>query len=137
MLKLMAILSRLCERSGMKTTWVLTEEERKKKFEERRKPRKPRSGSSDETGDGGTIPARVGMSAEELLEVDQYVKISGHWDLSKVNDMNTNLIREFIRYVEYVHERLLWCFQHNHLFCMTLLFGQYSENSASDTSCFY
>ena len=32
-----------------------------------------------------------------MLQVEQYVKISGHWDLSKVNDMGTNLIREFIR----------------------------------------
>ena len=32
-----------------------------------------------------------------VQEVEQYVKLSGHWDLSKVKDMNTNLIREFIR----------------------------------------
>ena len=30
-------------------------------------------------------------------KVEQYVRTSGHWDVSKVSDMNTSLIREFIR----------------------------------------
>ena len=98
----------------MKTTWVLTEEERKQKFEGRKKKRK--SGSIDEEMvDGALDPmGRVVISLQELEEVEivifikrmlnecnpkveQYVRTSGHWDVSKVSDMNTSLIREFIR----------------------------------------
>ena len=97
----------------MKTTWVLTEEERKQKFEGRKKKRK--SGSIDEEIVDDPL-ARVGISSQELEEVsssmvlgqsfgdlqlnskvEQYVRTSGHWDVSKVSDMNTSLIREFIR----------------------------------------
>ena len=109
----------------MKTTWVLTEEERKQKFEGRKKKRK--SGSFDEemVDCPMEVTGRLGINDRELQvggslnkqtaaqqqtfsefllrvsmavqEVEQYVKLSGHWDLSKVKDMNTNLIREFIR----------------------------------------
>ena len=61
--------SRLCEAAGMKTTWVLTEEERKQKFEGRKKKRK--SGSIDEEMvDGALDPmGRVVISLQELEEV--------------------------------------------------------------------
>ena len=50
----------------MKTTWVLTEEERKQKFEGRKKKRK--SGSIDEEIVDDPL-ARVGISSQELEEV--------------------------------------------------------------------
>ena len=50
----------------MKTTWVLTEEERKQKFEGRKKKRK--SGSIDEELVDDPL-ARVGISSQELEEV--------------------------------------------------------------------
>ena len=50
----------------MKTTWVLTEEERKQKFEGRKKKRK--SGSIDEEMVDDPL-ARVGISPQELEEV--------------------------------------------------------------------
>jgi len=99
---------KLCEAAGMKTTWVLTEEERKQKFEGRKKKRK--SGSIDEEMvDGALDPmGRVVISLQELEEVEQYVRTSGHWDVSKVSDMNTSLIREFIRMVAFKHSLSAW-----------------------------
>ena len=54
----------------MKTTWVLTEEERKQKFEGRKKKRK--SGSIDEEMvDGALDPmGRVVITMQELEEVE-------------------------------------------------------------------
>ena len=54
----------------MKTTWVLTEEERKQKFEGRKKKRK--SGSIDEEMvDGALDPmGRIVISLQELEEVE-------------------------------------------------------------------
>merc|ERR1719150_1968139 len=96
---------KLCEAAGMKTTWVLTDEERKQKFEGRKKKRK--SGSIDEEIVDDPL-ARVGISSQELEEVEQYVRTSGHWDVSKVSDMNTSLIREFIRMVAFKHSLSAW-----------------------------
>ena len=70
----------------MKTTWVLTEEERKQKFEGRKKKRK--SGSIDEEMvDGALDPmGRVLISLQELEEVgivvfnekkDKWVQLKG------------------------------------------------------------
>ena len=57
----------------MKTTWVLTEEERKQKFEGRKK--KSKSGSIDEEMVDGALDSmgRVVISLEELEEVDTVV----------------------------------------------------------------
>ena len=57
----------------MKTTWVLTEEERKQKFEGRKKKRK--SGSIDEEMVDGALDSmgRVVISLEELEEAETVV----------------------------------------------------------------
>ena len=56
-----------CESCGMKTTWVLTEQERKEKFEGRRKKK---SGSpGDEAVDNPGLVNRVAISREELAQV--------------------------------------------------------------------
>ena len=94
-----------CLDVGMKTTWVLSEEERKKKFEGRKINRKRRRRSQEEEGDQdeeSDDPAAAAeephlISEAETLEVTELVKISGHHDISKVNDMETSLIRDIIR----------------------------------------
>ena len=60
----------------MKTTWVLTEEERKQKFEGRKKKRK--SGSIDEEIVDDPL-ARVGISSQELEEVSSNMVRSVLW----------------------------------------------------------
>ena len=60
----------------MKTTWVLTEEERKQKFEGRKKKRK--SGSIDEELVDDPL-ARVGISSQELEEVSSSMVRSVIW----------------------------------------------------------
>ena len=79
-------LLRLCEAAGMRTTWVLTEEERKQKFEGRTK-RKSCSDNNEE------------LSEEELVAIGGYVKASDYWDQS--NDLDTSLLRQIIRMVAF------------------------------------
>ena len=98
-------LSRLCEAAGMKTTWVLTDEERKQKFEGRGKRKSCSSESPVEEGRGGeeasTAGRKVILSEEELSTVEGYVRASDYWEQSKVNDMDTGLIRQIIRMVAF------------------------------------
>ena len=70
----------------MRTTWVLTEEERKQKFEGRTK-RKSCSDNNEE------------LSEEELVAIGGYVKASDYWDQS--NDLDTSLLRQIIRMVAF------------------------------------
>ena len=69
----------------MRTTWVLTEEERKQKFEGRTK----RKSCSDNEE----------LSEEELVAIGGYVKASDYWDQS--NDLDTSLLRQIIRMVAF------------------------------------
>ena len=98
-------LSRLCEAAGMKTTWVLTDEERKQKFEGRGKRKSCSSESPVEEGRSGeeasTAGRKVILSEEELSTVEGYVRASDYWEQSKVNDMDTGLIRQIIRMVAF------------------------------------
>lgn len=92
---------KLCEEAGMKTTWVLTDEERKQKFEGRGK-RKSGCDSEDRSDDqASTAGRKLVISEEELLSVDMYVRASDYWEQSKVNDMDTSLIRQIIRMVAF------------------------------------
>ena len=89
---------KLCLACGMKTTWVLTEEERKQKFEGRGK----RKRVSEDGGDGDNIDGDLAntnncINEEEMLEINDLVKNSGYYEISKVNDMETSLIRDIIR----------------------------------------
>ena len=70
----------------MRTTWVLTEEERKQKFEGRTK-RKSCSDNNEE------------LSEEELVAIGGYVKANDYWDQS--SDLNTSLLRQIIRMVAF------------------------------------
>jgi len=97
----------LCLKSGMKTTWVLSEEERIKKFEGRKiKRRKGKNPAEDEEDDStDDIPALSCkmISEDEMLEVTDLLRITGYYEKSKVNDMETSLIRDIIRMVAFKH----------------------------------
>ena len=82
----------------MKTTWVLSEEERIK-FKERSKKRN-RSTEDERINSGAeslSLRNTCSINEEEMLEVNDLVKLSGYFDTSKVNDMETSLIRDIIR----------------------------------------
>ena len=82
---------KLCEAAGMKTTWVLTEEERKLKFEGK--------GKRTSTGEdkGKWVETNQVFPATDLSLINTYIAASDYWEISKVNDMNTELIRKIIR----------------------------------------
>merc|ERR1711963_1324164 len=75
---------KLCEAAGMKTTWVLTDEERKQKFEGRGKRKSCSSENPGEEGRNGggeeasTAGRKVILSEEELSTVEGYVRASDY-----------------------------------------------------------
>ena len=109
---------RLCEGAGMKTTWVLTEEERKLKFAGKGKKRKDRvngggsisqvSESSGESpgvelsvsGPPGQMPV-LGLCETDLADIQSYVAAAGVYEQSRVADMDTQLIRKIIRMIAF------------------------------------
>ena len=108
---------RLCEGAGMKTTWVLTEEERKLKFAGKGKKRKDRvsaggSVSVSETcgessgaelsnnGPPGQMPV-LGLCEADLADIQSYVAAAGVYEQSRVADMDTQLIRKIIRMIAF------------------------------------
>ena len=96
---------KLCLKSGMKTTWVLSEEERKKKFEGRKINRR-RGNEECEDDESNVETAKKSfkmISEDEMLEVTDLVRITGYYEKSKVNDMETSLIRHIIRMVAFRH----------------------------------
>ena len=88
---------KLCLACGMKTTWVLTEEERKHKFEGRGKRKRNSEDVEGEDIDSDLATITRSINEEEMLEVNDLVKTSGYFEMSKVNDMETSLIRDIIR----------------------------------------
>ena len=88
-----------CEDAGMKTAWVLTDEERKQKFEGRVK-KKRKSGSSiseDDFSENACYNSFRFISEEESSELSFYISASEFHEPSKVHDMDSPLIREIIR----------------------------------------
>jgi len=94
----------------MKTSWVLTEEERKLKFAGKGKKRKDRvsSGSLVSQSDSSELqdPVPALMPVLELCETDladirSYINISGCYEPSRVTDMDTQLIRKIIRMIAF------------------------------------
>ena len=94
---------KLCLACGMKTTWVLTEEERKQKFEGRRKGKRNSEDPDGDNIDGDLANISTGITEEEMLEINDLVKMSGYYEMSKVNDMETSLIRDIIRMIAFSH----------------------------------
>ena len=86
-----------CLAAGMKPVWVLNEEE-KKKFNARRKKKKKSITGETEVTLSSSVPRRNHISSEEIMEVNEYVKLSGFFDISKVQDMEQGLLRGVIRY---------------------------------------
>ena len=80
----------------MKTTWVLTEEERKLKFDGKGKKRRTSSiGQSEMINIKPDDNAH--LSDNDVANISHYVAVSDHYETSKVNDMDTELIRKIIR----------------------------------------
>eukprot|EP00092_Neocalanus_flemingeri_P002637 GFUD01002824.1.p1 GENE.GFUD01002824.1~~GFUD01002824.1.p1 ORF type:complete len:291 (+),score=76.12 GFUD01002824.1:87-959(+) len=92
---------KLCEEAGMKTAWVLTEEERKLKFEGRGKKKRKSENNNDEDEDNPASGHVCYISEEEMAEVNYYTEMSEYHQISKVHDMDTPLIREIIRLVAF------------------------------------
>merc|ERR1712013_142560 len=94
---------KLCEAAGMKTTWVLTEEERKTKFHGKGKKR--RSSSVSEHLNENMVNIKTDDNAylteDDIATISAYVTASQYWEISKVNDMNTELIRKIIRMIAF------------------------------------
>jgi len=92
-----------CEAAGMKTTWVLTEEERKTKFHGKGKKR--RSSSVSEHHNDNMVEIKTDDNAylteDDIAAISAYVAASEYWEISKVNDMDTELIRKIIRMIAF------------------------------------
>ena len=89
---------KLCEAAGMKTTWVLTEEERKLKFDGKGKKRRTSAiGQSEHQVINIKPDDNAHLSADDVANISHYVAASDHWETSKVNDMDTELIIKIIR----------------------------------------
>lgn len=100
--------------AGMKTSWVLTEEERKLKFAGKGKKRKDRvvsgSGSSvsavseslspDPATELSSMPM-LGLCDTDMAEIQGHVLTSGCYEASRVSDMDTQLIRKIIRIIAF------------------------------------
>ena len=89
---------KLCEAAGMKTTWVLTEEERKLKFDGKGKKRRSSSiGQSEQQVLDIKPDTSAHLSEDDLALITHYIAASDCCETSKVNDMDTELIRKIIR----------------------------------------
>ena len=88
-----------CLAAGMRTVWVLNEEEKEKFLENRKKKKK--SKSDPQVGKRYSEPIRLRprilITEAEILEINTYVKLSEYFEVSKVNDMEPSLLRELIR----------------------------------------
>ena len=79
---------KLCEMAGMKTSWVLTEEERKLKFAGKGKKRKDRMSSSGLSDCQGTMdqvaPGQMpmlGLCEGDMNDIQTYVLASGCYEV--------------------------------------------------------
>ena len=81
-----------CLAAGMRPTWVLNEEEKKRFFENRCKRK-----GTEVSKNNSRKPDEI-ITEEEVLKINEYVKISEFFEVSKVNDMDASLIRELIRF---------------------------------------
>ena len=88
---------KLCEAAGMKTTWVLTEDERKLKFHGKGKKRRSTSSQSEQLLLEIKPNTSAHLSEDDLALITHYIAASDCCETSKVNDMNTELIRKIIR----------------------------------------
>ena len=86
-----------CLAAGMKTTWVLNEEEKKKFLEGRKKNKKGSPEFKQPLPPLVPLKTLNYLSDEEFIDIEKYIKMSGYFDRSKVADLGTDLVRELIR----------------------------------------
>ena len=91
-----------CLVAGMKTVWVFNEKEKKNFLDNRKKNKNPEAEAFRKPAPPPPLRNWIGslrdwISDKEIMEVTKYVKTSGYFDISKVNDMELGLIREIIR----------------------------------------
>ena len=85
---------KLCEASGMKPAWVLTEDERRQKSEGRNKGK---ISSIDINKQNLNDFFSTNLCSEDLAAMERYVKASSTFDPTQLRDMDTSLIRQIIR----------------------------------------
>ena len=84
-----------CLAAGMKTNWVLNEEE-KAKFLKLRRTKSPHVFKEPLPPSAPLQPLHY-LSDTEVAKVKMYIKMSGYFRESKVTDLGTGLVRELIR----------------------------------------
>jgi len=93
-----------CEDAGMKASWVITDNDPKKSGG---KNEKSKRNSTEGVDDPSPEPPRAQdpltgyITETELALINELVDISDFWVTSKVNDMDTALIREIIRLIAF------------------------------------
>ena len=76
---------------------MLTDEERKQKFQGKvKRKQQPKDNVIENTNNN--------LSEEELFEVKELVNASGHFEMRKVNDMETSLLRNIVKYVSQIKD---------------------------------
>ena len=103
-----------CLAAGMKTAWVLNEEEKKTREKRRSKIKQPapQPGVFKKPAPPRSIRPMPVISDEEMLEVKQYSRKCGFFYDSKVKDMQIGLIHELIRYfITHSGSVFIWLFQ--------------------------
>ena len=85
----------------MRPSWVvLTEDEGMKLLKTRNKKKKlakPALDASEGPDRSSHVKSRMLCSKEEILEINEYVRTSEYFAVSKVKDMSHSLLRELIR----------------------------------------
>jgi len=97
-----------CLTAGMRTSWVLNEEEVMRLLKTRNKKKKLaklKLDASKSPDIRSQVKPRVLCSKEEILEINDYVRTSEYFAVSKVKDMSHSLLRELIRLIAF-HETL-------------------------------
>jgi len=101
-----------CEEAGMKPSWVLSDAEKRPRSSEKSKygvqsdlddPVSELGGAGEPSGRTsiGDSGGSAFITDTELSLINELVEISDFWETSKVNDMDTALIREIIRMVAF------------------------------------
>jgi hypothetical protein len=88
-----------CLAAGMRTDWILNEEERMHFLSNGQKKHNQKYDSEvcELTAEPKRPTQSIVITEAEVLEITEYVKISEFFEASKIKDMESSLIREFIR----------------------------------------
>ena len=89
-----------CLKAGMRPAWVSNEEEAMRLLKTKNKKKKLaklKLDASKSPDIRSQVKPRVLCSKEEILEINDYVRTSEFFVVSKVKDMSHSLLRELIR----------------------------------------